>query len=112
MSEQKKKKKAFGSGADIKPGTPPLGDRSTPPASSPFMSTSTNPNCQSSKKTSVVYQKPFQSAPATVRMAQPFPAQFAPRRKLWEEDSATRHLVLGVGKAESRGSSVHAAVLL
>lgn len=28
--------KAFGSGIDIKPGTPPIGGRSTTPTSSPF----------------------------------------------------------------------------
>ncbi|XP_011237090.1 protein PRRC2C isoform X10 [Mus musculus] len=73
--------KAFGSGIDIKPGTPPIGGRSTTPTSSPFRATSTSPNSQSSKMNSVVYQKQFQSAPATVRMAQPFPAQFAPQAK-------------------------------
>nr|XP_019831136.1 PREDICTED: protein PRRC2C-like [Bos indicus] len=41
--------------------------------------TSTSPNSQSSKMNSIVYQKQFQSAPATVRMAQPFPTQFAPQ---------------------------------
>ncbi|XP_029339271.1 protein PRRC2C isoform X10 [Mus caroli] len=71
--------KAFGSGIDIKPGTPPIGGRSTTPTSSPFRATSTSPNSQSSKMNSIVYQKQFQSAPATVRMAQPFPAQFAPQ---------------------------------
>ena len=71
--------KAFGSGIDIKPGTPPIGGRSTTPTSSPFRATSTSPKSQSSKMSSVVYQKQFQSAPATVRMAQPFPAQFAPQ---------------------------------
>lgn len=73
--------KAFGSGIDIKPGTPPIGGRSTTPTSSPFRATSTSPNSQSSKMNSIVYQKQFQSAPATVRMAQPFPAQFAPQAK-------------------------------
>lgn len=73
--------KAFGSGIDIKPGTPPIGGRSTTPTSSPFRATSTSPNSQSSKMNSVVYQKQFQSAPATVRMAQPFPAQFAPQKR-------------------------------
>ncbi|XP_036058933.1 protein PRRC2C isoform X3 [Onychomys torridus] len=71
--------KAFGSGIDIKPGTPPIGGRSTTPTSSPFRATSTSPNSQSSKMNSIVYQKQFQSAPATVRMTQPFPAQFAPQ---------------------------------
>ncbi|MXQ81902.1 hypothetical protein E5288_WYG004789 [Bos mutus] len=71
--------KAFGSGIDIKPGTPPISGRSTTPTSSPFRATSTSPNSQSSKMNSIVYQKQFQSAPATVRMAQPFPTQFAPQ---------------------------------
>ncbi|XP_023565956.1 protein PRRC2C [Octodon degus] len=73
--------KAFGSGIDIKPGTPPIGGRSTTPTSSPFRATSTSPNSQSSKMNSIVYQKQFQSAPATVRMTQPFPTQFAPQAK-------------------------------
>ncbi|XP_061238593.1 protein PRRC2C isoform X9 [Bos javanicus] len=73
--------KAFGSGIDIKPGTPPISGRSTTPTSSPFRATSTSPNSQSSKMNSIVYQKQFQSAPATVRMAQPFPTQFAPQAK-------------------------------
>ncbi|KAM7319435.1 hypothetical protein ACRRTK_021118 [Alexandromys fortis] len=72
---------AFGSGTDIKPGTPPIGGQSTTPTSSPFRPTSTSPNSQSSKMNSIVYQKQFQSAPATVRMTQPFPAQFAPQTK-------------------------------
>ncbi|XP_063095945.1 protein PRRC2C isoform X6 [Cavia porcellus] len=71
--------KAFGSGIDIKPGTPPIGGRSTTPTSSPFRATSTSPNSQSSKMNSIVYQKQFQSTPATVRMTQPFPTQFAPQ---------------------------------
>lgn len=73
--------KAFGSGIDIKPGTPPIGGRSTTPTSSPFRATSTSPNSQSSKMNSIVYQKQFQSAPTTVRMTQPFPTQFAPQAK-------------------------------
>uniref|UniRef100_A0A8C5KHC0 Protein PRRC2C n=1 Tax=Jaculus jaculus TaxID=51337 RepID=A0A8C5KHC0_JACJA len=71
--------KAFGSGIDIKPGTPPVGGGTTTPTSSPFRATSTSPNSQSSKMNSIVYQKQFQSAPATVRMTQPFPTQFAPQ---------------------------------
>ncbi|XP_058516646.1 protein PRRC2C isoform X4 [Ochotona princeps] len=71
--------KAFGSGIDMKPGTPPIGGRSTTPTSSPFRATSTSPNSQSSKMNSIVYQKQFQSAPPTVRMTQPFPTQFAPQ---------------------------------
>uniref|UniRef100_A0A8C4MJU3 Proline rich coiled-coil 2C n=1 Tax=Equus asinus asinus TaxID=83772 RepID=A0A8C4MJU3_EQUAS len=73
--------KAFGSGIDIKPGTPPISGRSTTPTSSPFRATSTSPNSQSSKMNSIVYQKQFQSAPATVRMTQPFPTQFAPQKR-------------------------------
>uniref|UniRef100_A0A8C5NY08 PRRC2C n=1 Tax=Jaculus jaculus TaxID=51337 RepID=A0A8C5NY08_JACJA len=73
--------KAFGSGIDIKPGTPPVGGGTTTPTSSPFRATSTSPNSQSSKMNSIVYQKQFQSAPATVRMTQPFPTQFAPQAK-------------------------------
>ncbi|KAM7053521.1 protein PRRC2C isoform 5-T5 [Molossus nigricans] len=71
--------KAFGSGIDMKPGTPPISGRSTTPTSSPFRATSTSPNSQPSKMSSIVYQKQFPSAPATVRMTQPFPAQFAPQ---------------------------------
>ncbi|XP_016044639.2 protein PRRC2C isoform X3 [Erinaceus europaeus] len=71
--------KAFGSGIDIKPGTPPISGRSSTSTSSPFRATSTSPNSQSSKMNSIVYQKQFQSAPATVRMTQPFPTQFAPQ---------------------------------
>ncbi|XP_068921696.1 protein PRRC2C isoform X3 [Petaurus breviceps papuanus] len=71
--------KAFGSGIDVKPGTPPIGGRSTTPTSSPFRASSTSPNSQSSKMNSIVYQKQFQSAAATVRMTQPFPTQFAPQ---------------------------------
>ncbi|XP_054835363.1 protein PRRC2C isoform X3 [Eublepharis macularius] len=91
--------KAFGSGIDVKPGTPPVTGRSTTPTSSPFrkyedrMAThlsnshlfqqslhraaSTSPNSQSNKMNTIVYQKQFQSA--TVRMTQPFPPQFAPQ---------------------------------
>ncbi|XP_075421006.1 protein PRRC2C isoform X4 [Tenrec ecaudatus] len=71
--------KAFGSSIDIKPGTPPISGRSTTPTSSPFRAASTSPNSQSSKMNSIVYQKQFQAAPATVRMTQPFPTQFAPQ---------------------------------
>ncbi|XP_048354568.1 protein PRRC2C isoform X2 [Sphaerodactylus townsendi] len=91
--------KAFGSGIDVKPGTPPVTGRSTTPTSSPFRkyedrmathlsnshlfqhslhrASSTSPNSQSNKMNTIVYQKQFQSA--TVRMAQPFPPQFAPQ---------------------------------
>lgn len=73
--------KAFGSGIDMKPGTPPISGRSTTPTSSPFRATSTSPSSQSSKMNSIVYQKQFPSAPAAVRMAQPFPTQFAPQKR-------------------------------
>ncbi|XP_042320437.1 protein PRRC2C isoform X2 [Sceloporus undulatus] len=90
--------KAFGSGID-KPGTPPVPGRSTTPTSSPFRkyedrmaahltnshlfqqslhrATSTSPNSQSNKMSTVVYQKQFQSA--AVRMSQSFPPQFTPQ---------------------------------
>ncbi|XP_019357460.1 PREDICTED: protein PRRC2C isoform X3 [Gavialis gangeticus] len=71
--------KAFGSGIDVKPGTPPVTGRSTTPTSSPFRASSTSPNNQSNKMNSIVYQKQFQSAAAAVRMTQPFPPQFAPQ---------------------------------
>ncbi|XP_049632338.1 protein PRRC2C isoform X3 [Suncus etruscus] len=73
--------KAFGSGMDMKPGTPPVSGRSAAAASSPFRATSTSPNSQSGKMSGLVYQKQFQSAPATVRMTPPFPTQFAPQAK-------------------------------
>ncbi|KAF7241417.1 Protein PRRC2C, partial [Varanus komodoensis] len=93
--------KAFGSGIDVKPGTPPVSGRSTTPTSSPFRNcedrmaahlpnfhlfqqnlhraASTSPNSQSNKMNTIVYQKQFQSA--AVRMAQPFPPQFTPQAK-------------------------------
>ncbi|XP_061439803.1 protein PRRC2C isoform X5 [Rhineura floridana] len=91
--------KAFGSGIDVKPGTPPVTGRSTTPTSSPFRkyedrmaaylpnshlfqqslhrAASTSPNSQSNKMNTIVYQKQFQSA--AVRMTQPFPPQFTPQ---------------------------------
>ncbi|XP_062989637.1 protein PRRC2C isoform X3 [Elgaria multicarinata webbii] len=91
--------KAFGSGIDVKPSTPPVPGRSTTPTSSPFRkyedrmaahmpnfhlfqqnlhrAASTSPNNQSNKMNAIVYQKQFQSA--AVRMTQPFPPQFAPQ---------------------------------
>ena len=48
-----------------------------------FRASSTSPNNQSNKMNSIVYQKQFQSAAATVRMTQPFPAQFAPQVGDW-----------------------------
>ncbi|KAM4023218.1 protein PRRC2C [Anomaloglossus baeobatrachus] len=75
--------KPYGSGLDhVKPGTPPVGGRSTTPTSSPFRASSTSPNSQSSKMSSLMYQKhQFQSSAASVRMGQPpFPApQFPPQ---------------------------------
>ncbi|XP_032082179.1 protein PRRC2C isoform X5 [Thamnophis elegans] len=68
--------KAFGSVID-KPGTPPVSGRSTTPTSSPFRAVSTSPNSQTNKINTIIYQKQFQSA--AVRMAQPFPPQFAPQ---------------------------------
>lgn len=75
--------KPYGSGLDhVKPGTPPVGGRSTTPTSSPFRASSTSPNSQSSKMNSLVYQKhQFPSTAASVRMGQPpFPTpQFPPQ---------------------------------
>ncbi|KAG8555855.1 hypothetical protein GDO81_017841 [Engystomops pustulosus] len=75
--------KPYGSGLDhVKPGTPPVGGRSTTPTSSPFRASSTSPNSQSSKMNSLIYQKhQFSSTAASVRMGQPpFPApQFPPQ---------------------------------
>ncbi|XP_039591808.1 protein PRRC2C isoform X4 [Polypterus senegalus] len=71
--------KLFGSGMDMKPGTPPIGARSTTPTSSPFRASSTSPSSQSSKMNSVVYQKQFQSAPPSVCLPQHFSGQFPPQ---------------------------------
>ncbi|XP_056379222.1 protein PRRC2C isoform X2 [Hyla sarda] len=75
--------KAYGSALDhVKPGTPPVGGRSTTPTSSPFRASSTSPNSQSGKMNSLVYQKhQFPSTSASVRMGQPpFPTpQFPPQ---------------------------------
>ncbi|XP_043942694.1 protein PRRC2C [Protopterus annectens] len=71
--------KPFGTGMDVKPGTPPISARSTTPNSSPFRVSSTSPNSQSSKMNSVVYQKQFQSAAASLRLTQSFPGQFPPQ---------------------------------
>ncbi|XP_018114104.1 protein PRRC2C isoform X2 [Xenopus laevis] len=75
--------KHYGSGLDhVKPGTPPVGGRSTTPTSSPFRASSTSPNSQSSKINSLIYQKhQFTStAAASVRMGQPpFHTQFPPQ---------------------------------
>ncbi|XP_069497352.1 protein PRRC2C isoform X3 [Ambystoma mexicanum] len=73
--------KPYGSGMDhTKPGTPPIGGRSTTPTSSPFRASSTSPNSQSSKMSSMNYQKhQFTSASGGVRIGQPFPAQFPPQ---------------------------------
>ncbi|XP_034036303.1 protein PRRC2C [Thalassophryne amazonica] len=69
--------KLFGSGMDVKPGTPPVSARSTTPTSSPYRASSTSPSSQSSKMNSVLYQKQFQPSSAGMRMAQHFPGQFS-----------------------------------
>ncbi|XP_041133967.1 protein PRRC2C-like isoform X3 [Polyodon spathula] len=73
--------KLFGSGMDMKPGTPPISARSTTPTSGPFRASSTSPSSQSSKMNSILYQKQFQSAAAAagVRMPPHFQAQFTPQ---------------------------------
>ncbi|CAH2311821.1 Hypothetical predicted protein [Pelobates cultripes] len=73
--------KPYGSGLDhVKPGTPPVGGRSTTPTSSPFRASSTSPNSQSSKMNSLVYQKHQFTTAAGVRIGQPpFPTQFPPQ---------------------------------
>ncbi|KAM5148380.1 protein PRRC2C [Mantella aurantiaca] len=74
--------KPYGSALDhVKPGTPPVGGRSTTPTSSPFRANSTSPNSQSSKMNSLIYQKhQFTSTAANVRMGQPpFHTQFPPQ---------------------------------
>ncbi|KAM9385131.1 protein PRRC2C [Pholidichthys leucotaenia] len=70
--------KLFGSGMDVKPGTPPVSARSTTPTSSPYRASSTSPSSQSSKMNSMLYQKPFQPSSA-MRMTQHFPGQFNPQ---------------------------------
>ncbi|XP_015253474.1 PREDICTED: protein PRRC2C isoform X1 [Cyprinodon variegatus] len=71
--------KLFGSGMDVKPGTPPVGGRSTTPTSSPYRASSTSPSSQSSKMNSMLYQKQFQPSSAGLRMTQHFPGQFNPQ---------------------------------
>ncbi|XP_028301264.1 protein PRRC2C isoform X2 [Gouania willdenowi] len=71
--------KLFGGGMDIKPGTPPVGARSTTPTSSPYRASSTSPSNQSSKMNSMLYQKQFQPNSAAMRMTQHFPGQFNPQ---------------------------------
>ncbi|MFT7801549.1 protein PRRC2C isoform X1 [Arapaima gigas] len=71
--------KLFGSGMEVKPGTPPVSARSTTPTSSPFRASSTSPSSQSSKMNSMLYQKQFQSGSAGIRIPQHFPAQFTPQ---------------------------------
>ncbi|KAM6921826.1 LOW QUALITY PROTEIN: protein PRRC2C [Xenentodon cancila] len=71
--------KLFGSGMDVKPGTPPVGARSTTPTSSPYRASSTSPSSQSSKMNSMLYQKQFQPSSAGIRMTQHFPGQFNPQ---------------------------------
>ncbi|KAM9848726.1 protein PRRC2C [Aulostomus maculatus] len=71
--------KLFGSGMDVKPGTPPVSGRSTTPTSSPYRASSTSPSSQSSKMNSMLYQKQFQPSSASMRMTQHFPGQFNPQ---------------------------------
>ncbi|XP_023809774.1 protein PRRC2C isoform X3 [Oryzias latipes] len=71
--------KLFGSGMDVKPGTPPVSGRSTTPTSSPYRASSTSPSSQSSKMNSLLYQKQFQPSSAGLRMTQHFPGQFNPQ---------------------------------
>lgn len=71
--------KLFGSGMDVKPGTPPVSARSTTPTSSPYRASSTSPSSQSSKMNSMLYQKQFQPSSAGMRMTQHFPGQFNPQ---------------------------------
>uniref|UniRef100_A0A1A8J888 Proline-rich coiled-coil 2C n=1 Tax=Nothobranchius kuhntae TaxID=321403 RepID=A0A1A8J888_NOTKU len=71
--------KLFGSGMDVKPGTPPVNARSTTPTSSPYRASSTSPSSQSSKMNSMIYQKQFQPSSAGMRMTQHFPGQFNPQ---------------------------------
>ncbi|KAM6963234.1 protein PRRC2C [Aplochiton taeniatus] len=71
--------KLFGSGMDVKPGTPPISARSTTPTSSPYRASSTSPSSQSSKMNSMLYQKQFQPSSAGMRIAQHFPGQFNPQ---------------------------------
>ncbi|KAM7410300.1 hypothetical protein PAMA_001644 [Pampus argenteus] len=71
--------KLFGSGMDVKPGTPPVSARSTTPTSSPYRASSTSPCSQSSKMNSMLYQKQFQPSSAGMRITQHFPGQFNPQ---------------------------------
>ncbi|KAF7645558.1 hypothetical protein LDENG_00202380, partial [Lucifuga dentata] len=71
--------KLFGSGMDVKPGTPPVSARSTTPTSSPYRASSTSPSSQSSKINSMLYQKQFQPSSAGMRMTPHFPGQFNPQ---------------------------------
>lgn len=71
--------KLFGSGMDVKPGTPPVSARSTTPTSSHYRTSSTSPSSQSSKMNSLLYQKQFQPSSAGMRMTQHFPGQFNPQ---------------------------------
>ncbi|KAL7888098.1 hypothetical protein AOLI_G00030720 [Acnodon oligacanthus] len=71
--------KLFGSGMDVKPGTPPVSARSTTPTSSPYRASSTSPSSQSSKMNSMLYPKQFQSGSQGMRIPQHFPGQFNPQ---------------------------------
>uniref|UniRef100_H3CAD1 Proline rich coiled-coil 2C n=1 Tax=Tetraodon nigroviridis TaxID=99883 RepID=H3CAD1_TETNG len=83
--------KLFGSGMDVKPGTPPVSGRSTTPTSSPYRANSTSPSSQSSKMNSLLYQKQFQPNSAGLRMAQHFPGQFNPQAKQRAEVLQSTH---------------------
>ncbi|XP_046691688.1 protein PRRC2C isoform X1 [Silurus meridionalis] len=78
--------KLFGTGMDVKPGTPPVSARSTTPTSSPYRYTlldtrasSTSPSNQSSKINSMLYPKQFQSGSQGIQIPQHFPGQFNPQ---------------------------------
>ncbi|XP_060722698.1 protein PRRC2C isoform X1 [Tachysurus vachellii] len=78
--------KLFGTGMDVKPGTPPVSARSTTPTSSPYSThslfyraSSTSPSSQSSKMNSMLYPKQFQSGSQGIRIPQHFPGQFNPQ---------------------------------
>lgn len=111
--------KLFGSGMDVKPGTPPVSARSTTPTSSPYRypfcaeievfltlvisfvlpdpavcrANSTSPSSQTSKMNSMLYQKQFQPNSAGMRMAQHFPGQFNPQvlGRFNDTHNASRH---------------------
>uniref|UniRef100_A0A673MYE5 Protein PRRC2C-like n=1 Tax=Sinocyclocheilus rhinocerous TaxID=307959 RepID=A0A673MYE5_9TELE len=83
--------KLFSGGMDMKPGTPPVSARSTTPTSSPYRCVSTSPSSQSSKMSSMLYPKQFQSGSAGMRIAQHFPGQFNPQAKQRAEVLQSTH---------------------